>query len=197
VFAPLRFVAVAIDVVQAQIVVRDAGERHRVVPAAERLRDEPRRHQVQPRPAIFLRHGDAEQALRADLWERVLGPPLLRVHANGQAVQFGAREAVGLVEDEVLFGVEFEGRRAIVADRDGVARSQAFLPSRGAAQGARRSRGGDVPSAIMNAFHQRSGARCQCCFAATQLNRSDPERLHSNSAALKTPDETGLTELLN
>src|SRR5271154_3854302 len=95
---------------------------------------------IRSSPAIFLRHGDAEQALRADLWERVLGPPLLRVHANGQAVQFGAREAVGLVEDEVLFGVEFEGRRAIVADRDGVARSQAFLPSRGAAQGARRSR---------------------------------------------------------
>ena len=98
-----------------------------MVPAAEGLRDQPGRHQVQPRSPVFLRHRGAEQALVADLEECVLGPPFLGVHSRREAVEFLAREAVGLIEDHPLIGVEIIGRMTIVADRTGIAKHRAVL----------------------------------------------------------------------
>ena len=49
IFAALLLVAVAIDVVGAEIVVRDAGQRHRVIPAAEGLHDQTGRDEIQSR----------------------------------------------------------------------------------------------------------------------------------------------------
>ena len=46
-----------------------AGQRQRVIPAAERLGDEAGGQQIQAGAAIFRWHGGAEEALRADLGE--------------------------------------------------------------------------------------------------------------------------------
>ena len=79
-----------------------------MVPAAERLRDQARRDEIKPHAAIFLRDGDAEQTLRADLGEGVLRPPFLRIHARRERVKLVARESVGGPENELLIGIELE-----------------------------------------------------------------------------------------
>jgi len=48
---------------------------------------------------------------------------------RARAIEFVARETVGLVEDELLIGVEFVNGRTVVADLGRVARRQDFLPA--------------------------------------------------------------------
>ena len=107
--------------------MRDAGQRHRMVPAAERLRDEARGDEIKPHAAIFRRDRDAEETLRADLGEGVLRPPFLRIHARRERVKLAARESISGPENELLIGIELERIWAIFALRGRVARCQGFL----------------------------------------------------------------------
>jgi len=81
----LLVLAVAQDVVQAQVLVRHPGQGQGVVPAAEGLQHQAAGHQVEGGAAIDLGRGDTEVAGAADQGKYLIGPPLLVVHALAPA----------------------------------------------------------------------------------------------------------------
>jgi len=108
--------------------MRHPAQRQGVVPAPERLQHHAAGHQVGAGAAILLRHGDAEQAGRADGRERLVRPPLLGVHALAERIELVAREAVGLVEDlGLLRGQPERVRRRIRQRAGGMALSNAHV----------------------------------------------------------------------
>ena len=128
VLSPLLLVAVSIDVVEAEIVVRHPRQGHRVVPAAEALQHQTGGEKVEAGAAILFGDRDAEQSVVADLGKGLLGPPFLRVHARRQVVEFVSGEPVGLIEDRPLVFVEVEGERPVAPGIDSLPQGHAFLP---------------------------------------------------------------------
>ncbi len=98
--------------------MRQNRQRQRVVPAPHSLRNQPGRHQIQPRAAISLGDRGAEIAQLADARKDVFGPPFILVHAFGQRMQLGPREAIHLVEQVLMLGGQREGGR-VVGQRHG------------------------------------------------------------------------------
>ncbi|MEH2476812.1 hypothetical protein V1282_000169 [Nitrobacteraceae bacterium AZCC 2146] len=117
ILAALLLVAVAIDVVGAQIVMRHPGQRHGVVPAGESLQHEARGQKILAGPAVLLGNGDAEEAIVADLGKRRFRPPLVPVHSLAERIKLLMGEAVSLIEDCLLLLVKTERGYAIVAAR--------------------------------------------------------------------------------
>ena len=137
--APLRFAGVAIDVVRAQIVMRDPGQRERVVPAPERLQHQTGRGEIEPGAAIGFRDGHAEIALRAQFWKGFGRPPFFRVHSGRETVEFAPGEAVRLIEDLALLVAQIERGGAVAVRVMGHRRAEC-----GAGRSERRDRKNDV-----------------------------------------------------
>ena len=106
VLAALRLVGVAVDVVDAQVVVRRPGQGDGGVPACKGLADQARAEQVHTRTAMLGRHGGPHEASRANFLEDIRRPPLLVVHAAGEWYEFLARELVGGFEYGAVVGGE-------------------------------------------------------------------------------------------
>jgi len=118
--------------------MRHPGQRHGVIPSAEALQNETGRDQIEAGAAILLGNGDAEQAVLADQGKGVLGPPLVGIHALGEAVEFPAGKTVGLVEDDALVIVEIEGALARHVHARSLSPPAMFAAIRGRMRGSAR-----------------------------------------------------------
>jgi hypothetical protein len=102
--APLLFVPVAKQAVEAEVVVGDPADRHRVVPTGDRLEDEPGGDERTANAPVLLGDSNAEITGRSKTRKKIVRPPLVTIHALRQRVELPAREPVGLLEDLLLFG---------------------------------------------------------------------------------------------
>ena len=98
----LHFVRVAIDVVDAKIVVREITQSDGRTVAREGLIDESRTEQVEVRAAVLIGHRRTKESILAKLREEVLGPPLLAIHLLRYGQELLAAESVRLIENHAL-----------------------------------------------------------------------------------------------
>src|SRR3989338_3240083 len=106
VLAALRLVGVAVDVVDAQVVVRRPGQGDGGVPARKGLADQARAEQFHARATMLGRHGGPHEASRSNSLKDIRWPPLLVVHAAREWHEFLARELVGGFEHGTVVGGE-------------------------------------------------------------------------------------------
>ena len=80
-----------------------------MVVACEGLRDEAAREQVATGAAVLGGEVRTQKSGCGELRKDPLGPPLLRVHARRERIEFLPREPIRRGEDRLMFFVELEG----------------------------------------------------------------------------------------
>ena len=103
VFAAQFVIGVAVDIVDAQIVMGHMGQSDGRRGARHFLGDDTGRSKIQPRAAKFRRHVQAEISHLAQLGENRRRQVICIVHFRIQMVEFGHEELAGLIGQGLLF----------------------------------------------------------------------------------------------
>ena len=101
VFCLLLRRAVAVDLVHAQVGMRPVGQTHRRRPTADLLHRHHMRQIPQPRAAVLLRHGNAQQPHVAKAPPHVLRKLILPVDLRRPRRQLGINQIAGLLAQHV------------------------------------------------------------------------------------------------
>jgi hypothetical protein len=97
----LRWCAVAVDLVDAEVGMRAVGQAHRGRATADFFDGDDMRQVTHASAAVFLVYGDTEQAHVAELAPHVAGEEVVTVDGFGAGRQFIRNETAGLVAEHV------------------------------------------------------------------------------------------------